>query len=447
MRMIDLITKKRDGLSLTKNEWQYFVEAYTADQIPDYQASALLMAAFINGIDSEETTYLTHAMAFSGATLDLTTIPGIVVDKHSTGGVGDKTTLVLAPLIASAGVSLAKMSGRGLGHTGGTIDKLESFPGFNANLTMQKFLSLVKENRIALIGQTKNLAPADGKLYALRDVTGTVEALPLIASSIMSKKIASGAQAMVLDVKVGSGAFMTDLEEATQLGHLMVNIGSQLKRETAAVLSNMDQPLGYAVGNILEVKEAIHTLKGQGPEDLKELTLILGANMLKLANRVDSFHQGKNLLQEQIRSGKAINKLKQWIQSQGGDSSPVENPQLFPSAGYRFEYKAEQEGTIYRLDAKFIGEGCVQLGAGRETKEDAIDHSVGITLAKKCGAYVSKGETIAVIDYNEQEKLDRAKKCLDKAVTIKSIEDLTPKNFIYGLISKNTKNGKLDPFE
>ncbi len=409
MRMVDLIAKKRDGHELTKEEIQFIVQGYTKGEIPDYQMSAWAMAVYFQGMSGRETADLTLAMAASGDQLDLSAIPGAKVDKHSTGGVGDKTTLVVAPLVAAAGIPVAKMSGRGLGYSGGTIDKLESIRGFQVELTEEQFLNQVKEVGVAVIGQTGNLTPADKKLYALRDVTATVEAVPLIASSIMSKKIAAGADAIILDVKVGKGAFMKSLEAAEELAHAMVDIGKQVGRQTIAVISDMNQPLGMAVGNALEVREAIETLAGNGPRDLTELALTIGAHMLVLGGKEASFEDAYQKIADVMQSGKALAKFKEFVRSQGGDTEVIDNPSLLPQAALQIEIKASQSGYIQAIDAEKIGHASVILGAGRMTKEMPIDLAVGIVLRKKTGDYAEAGETLAIIHANDQEKGSSAK--------------------------------------
>lgn len=404
MRMVDLIAKKRDGHELSTEEIQFIIQGYTNGDIPDYQMSAWAMAVYFQGMSSKETADLTMAMAASGDQLDLSAIPGVKVDKHSTGGVGDKTTLVVAPLVAAAGIPVAKMSGRGLGFSGGTIDKLESIRGFQVELTEEQFFNQVREVGVAVIGQTGNLTPADKKLYALRDVTATVEAVPLIASSIMSKKIASGADAIILDVKVGKGAFMKSLEAAETLAGAMVEIGRQVGRKTIAVISDMNQPLGLAVGNALEVKEAIETLAGHGPKDLTELALTISSHMLILSGKETSFETAYEQMKDILQSGKALDKFKQFVAAQGGDTNVIDNPSLLPQAIHYLEIKAEQSGYIAEIDAEKIGHASVILGAGRLTKNSPIDLAVGILLKKKVGDYVEAGETLAVIHANDQEK-------------------------------------------
>ena len=424
MRMIDIIEKKRDGKPLSKEEIEFFIEGYTNGEIPDYQASSLAMAIFFQDMNEEERAHLTMAMVNSGDVIDLSDIEGIKVDKHSTGGVGDTTTLVLAPLVASVGVPVAKMSGRGLGHTGGTIDKLESAKGFHVELTEDEFIKLVNENQVAVMGQSGNLTPADKKLYALRDVTGTVNSIPLIASSIMSKKIAAGADAIVLDVKTGSGAFMKTLEDAEALAHAMVSIGNNVGRNTMAIISDMSQPLGNAIGNGLELKEAIETLQGHGPEDLTELVLTLGSQMVVLAKKADNLKDARELLEASIQSGKALDKFKTFISNQGGDVSVIERPDSLEDAKYKIEYTAQKDGFISEMVANEIGVASMMLGAGRQTKEDMIDLSVGIVLNKKVGDEVNAGESILTIHSNKENVNDIFDK-LDESIKIDS-EGYTP---------------------
>lgn len=419
MRMVDIIEKKRDGKSLSKEEIEFFIKGYTNGDIPDYQASSLAMAIFFQDMNDEERAALTMAMVYSGDVIDLSKINGIKVDKHSTGGVGDTTTLVLAPLVAAVGVPVAKMSGRGLGHTGGTIDKLESIKGFHVEISEEDFIKHVNENQVAVIGQSGNLTPADKKLYALRDVTGTVNSIPLIASSIMSKKIAAGADAIVLDVKTGNGAFMKTLEDAEALAHAMVSIGNNVGRNTMAIISDMSQPLGRAIGNALELKEAIDTLNGKGPEDLTELVLTLGSQMVVLANRAKTLEEARQLLNEAIENGSALEKFKTFLENQGGDASVVDAPELLPTATYQIEYKAQSSGVVSELIANEIGVASMMLGAGRQTKEDEIDLSVGIVLNKKVGDVVKEGESLLTIHSN-RENVDDVIKKLDESIEIQA---------------------------
>lgn len=433
MRMYDLILKKRNGTKLNRDEIYEMINNYVDDKIPDYQMSAMMMAIYFNGLDKEETLHLTMAMAQSGDMLDLSHISGIKVDKHSTGGVGDKTSLILAPMVAACGIPVAKMSGRGLGHTGGTIDKLESFPGFSTTLPIETFINNVNEINIAIAGQTANLAPADKKLYALRDVTATVDQLSLIASSIMSKKLASGANAIVLDVKTGSGAFMKSTDDSFALAKEMVTIGNNAKRHTMAVISDMDQPLGNNIGNALEVIEAIETLKGNGPEDLTVLSLTLGANMLVAAKKADSVAKGIDMLKETITNGKAIQKLKQLVEYQGGNPKAVDDYTLLPTAKYIDRISAKKTGYVSHIKADEIGIASLILGGGRETKESVIDLSVGIILKKKCGDYVKEGDTICEIYSNDMLKSTNAGNIVSEAYTI---SDTKPEKrpLIYGTV-------------
>ncbi|WP_462392150.1 pyrimidine-nucleoside phosphorylase [Clostridium cadaveris] len=435
MRMYDLILKKRNGEELSKEEINFFVDGYTKGEIPDYQVSSLLMAIYFQKMNSRETADLTMAMVNSGDILSLKDIEGIKVDKHSTGGVGDTTTLVLGPMVASLGIPVAKMSGRGLGHTGGTIDKLESFKGFSVEMPEEKFISNVNNIKLAVGGQTGDLAPADKKLYALRDVTGTVDNISLIASSIMSKKIAAGADAIVLDVKVGEGAFMKTKEDALHLAKEMVSIGRNLKRNTVAVISDMDQPLGKAIGNALEVEEAIETLKGNGPKDLLELCMTLGSEMVVLAEKAKDKNEARQMLMETIESGKALNKLKEFVAAQGGDISPIDDTSLFPHAKYVMPVESDRDGVVCKIHSQNIGIIAMELGAGRATKESTIDLAVGLVLNKKRGEKVSKGDVIAYIHANDMEKAEKAKaKILESYVIEKDYEDNIP--LIYEVVTK-----------
>lgn len=404
MRMVDLIAKKRDGKILSKEEIKWIIDEYTNNRIPDYQMSALTMAIFYQDMTDQEITDLTLAMAHSGEVVDLSSIEGIKVDKHSTGGVGDTTTLILAPLVASVGVPVAKMSGRGLGYTGGTLDKLEAIPGFKIELTEETFIRLVNESKVAVIGQSENLAPADKKLYALRDVTATVDSIPLIASSIMSKKIAAGADAIVLDVTTGDGAFMKNIEDAKRLAKTMVRIGRLANRQTMAVISDMSQPLGEAIGNSLEVVEAIETLQGKGPADLLEMCYALGSQMVVLANKAKTVEQARAMLEEALTSGKALAKFREMIQNQGGDDSVIDHPEKILTAKYVFDLPAKQSGVITKLVANELGIAAMMLGAGRKTKEDAIDFAVGLKLCKKVGQSIEAGEPILTIHSNQPKE-------------------------------------------
>ncbi|MBE7094917.1 MULTISPECIES: pyrimidine-nucleoside phosphorylase [Bacillus] len=417
MRMVDIIAKKRDGKELTTEEIKFFINGYTDGSIPDYQVSALAMAIFFKDMTDRERADLTMAMVESGETIDLSAIEGIKVDKHSTGGVGDTTTLVLGPLVAALDVPVAKMSGRGLGHTGGTIDKLEAVEGFHVEITKEQFIDIVNRDKVAVIGQTGNLTPADKKIYALRDVTGTVNSIPLIASSIMSKKIAAGADAIVLDVKTGAGAFMKTEEDAKELAHAMVRIGNNVGRQTMAVISDMSQPLGFAIGNALEVKEAIDTLKGEGPEDLTELVLVLGSQMVVLAKKANTLEEAREMLIEVMKNGKATEKFKEFLSNQGGDSSIVDNPEKMPQAKYVIDVPAKTSGIISNIVADEIGIAAMLLGAGRATKEDEIDLAVGLMLRKKVGDAVKEGEPFVTI-YANRENVEDVKAKIYENISI-----------------------------
>lgn len=408
MRMYDLILKKKQGGELSADEIRYMIEGFTEGSIPDYQMSAMTMAICFRGMTPRETVDLTLAMRDSGDVLDLSGIKGVKVDKHSTGGVGDKTSLALTPIIAALGVPVAKMSGRGLGHTGGTIDKLECFDGFTTALSEEQFAGNVNTIGIAIAGQTANLAPADKKLYALRDVTATVDQMSLIASSIMSKKLASGSDAIVLDVKTGNGAFMKKLEDSRALAKEMVSIGTMAGKKTVAVITDMDQPLGRAVGNSLEVREAIDTLRGEGPADFKEVVFALGSQMLMLAGRAADEKEARALMEGVIEDGSALDKFAQFVRAQGGDAAPVYDTSLLPVAGKTLEVTAKESGYVHRILAEDIGIACMTLGGGRETKESAIDLSVGIILEKKNGDAVSDGEVLATIYGNDDAKMQAA---------------------------------------
>ncbi|ADQ14807.1 pyrimidine-nucleoside phosphorylase [Halanaerobium hydrogeniformans] len=409
MRAYDIIYKKREGQKLSRAEIEFLIKGYVEGDIPDYQISAWAMAVYFQSMDAEETADLTMIMAESGDMIDLSEIKGKKVDKHSTGGVGDTTTLILAPLVASAGIPVAKMSGRGLGHTGGTIDKLHSIVNFNTSLSRDRFFDNVNQHGIAVVGQSGNLTPADKKLYALRDVTATVESIPLIASSIMSKKIAGGADAILLDVKTGSGAFMKDLTEAKKLAKAMVAIGKEIGRDTAAYISDMSQPLGYAVGNALEVKEAIEVLKGRGPEDLTELCLELGAAMLELADQSEDHAEAKELLRKKLSSGEALEKFKEMISAQEGNPAVIDDYSLFATAEKVVEIKAQEDGYIATLNALEVGLAAMLLGAGRENKDSEIDLAVGVELKKKVSDQVKKGDTLALLHVNDQKNLAQAR--------------------------------------
>ncbi|MEP9853425.1 pyrimidine-nucleoside phosphorylase [Staphylococcus aureus] len=417
MRMVDIIEKKRDGQTLTSEEIEFFIKGYTNGDIPDYQASSLAMAVFFQDMNDDERAALTMAMVNSGDVIDLSDIKGTKVDKHSTGGVGDTTTLVLAPLVASVGVPVAKMSGRGLGHTGGTIDKLESVEGFHVEISEEKFVELVNEAKVAVIGQTGNLTPADKKLYGLRDVTGTVNSIPLIASSIMSKKIAAGADAIVLDVKTGNGAFMKTIEDAEALAHAMVSIGNNVGRNTMAIISDMGQPLGNAIGNALEVREAIETLQGKGPEDLTELVMTLGSQMVVVGGKAKDLDEARTLLEEAIQDGTALETFRTFLENQDGDGSVVDDVSKLPQAKYQVDLLAQSTGVVTEIIANEIGVASMMLGAGRQTKDDDIDLSVGIVLDKKVGDKVNEGDTLLTIHSNRKDIDDVIEK-LNQSITI-----------------------------
>lgn len=431
MRMVDLIDKKQHKKELTTDEIYWMVNGYTQDQIPDYQMSAMLMAIYFNDMTDLERTTLTVAMAESGDQIDLSEIEGIKVDKHSTGGVGDTTTLILAPLVASLGVPVAKMSGRGLGHTGGTIDKLESIEGFTVELTEEAFINLVNTNKLAVVGQSGNLTPADKKLYALRDVTGTVQSIPLIAASIMSKKIASGSDAIVLDVKVGAGAFMKTIDDARELAHAMVRIGNQAGRRTMAVISDMSQPLGFAVGNALEVQEAIDTLKGKGPADLTELCLVLGSQMAHAAGIGKDLTEAKERVRENLFNGKALETFKVFLRAQGGNDSIVDHPEYLPQATYTEEVHAKQTGVVSAIDADTVGVASMLLGAGRATKDDVIDMAAGLILHKKVGDSVQKGDILTTLYSNTDSFLESKQKVL---TSYHITDDAVPLTLIHEVI-------------
>ncbi len=423
MRMYDLITKKKQGEALTKEEIDFMIEGYTKGEIPDYQMSAMMMAICFRGMSEEETLHLTLAMRDSGEVLDLSRIDGIKVDKHSTGGVGDKTSLVLAPMVAALGIPVAKMSGRGLGHTGGTIDKLECFPGFSTSLTEEQFYENVNNVKLAIMGQTANLAPADKKLYALRDVTATVDQLSLIASSIMSKKLAAGADAIVLDVKTGNGAFMKTEQDAFALAEEMVKIGKNAEKKIAAVITDMDQPLGNAVGNILEVKEAILSLNGLGPKDFMEVVYALGTQMVLFAGKAETEEEARTMLEETIKNKTALDKFAEFVEAQGGDKRLVYQPEVLPSAGIVLEVMNTEEGYVSRIKAEDIGLASLVLGGGRVTKDSEIDLTVGVLLNKKRGDKVRMGDTLATIFANDMEK---AKEAYAKIVCAYEIQPKQP---------------------
>ena len=416
--IVSLIRKKRDGKVLTKEEIRYLIDAYTADEIPDYQISAFLMAAFLNGLNDEESAALTESMLHSGIVVDLSHIPGKKVDKHSTGGVGDKLSLILAPIVASAGVPVPMISGRGLGHTGGTLDKLESISGFTVDVDLARYIEILERQNLVLVGQTEEIAPADKRLYALRDVTGTVESIPLIAGSIMSKKLAEGIDALVLDVKYGAGAFMKTAEDATKLATALVGIGEQFGKETIAYLTNMQQPLGYKIGNWFEVEESIDALKGEGPEDIMLLSHLLSGTMIYLGGKAANVEEGIKISHQQVENGQAFQKWLDIVEEQGGDIELIKNPESYPKAKHQFEIKANNSGFISGLNAFEIGTASVELGAGRKTKEEAVDGQAGIVLQKKVGDKIAKGETIMVGYTNKPTMIEVATELLLGAVSI-----------------------------
>src|SRR6056297_844642 len=438
MRAYDIIYKKREGQKLNKEELEFLINGYVNGEIPDYQLSAWAMAVFFQGMDAEETAQLTMIMAESGDMIDLSPIKGVKVDKHSTGGVGDTTTLILAPLAASAGIPVAKMSGRGLGHTGGTIDKLESIPNFNTSLSRDRFIDNVNQHGLAVVGQTGNLTPADKKLYALRDVTATVESIPLIAGSIMSKKIAGGADAIVLDVKTGSGAFMKEIDSSFALAREMVDIGSAVGKETVAVVTNMDQPLGYAVGNILEVKEALMTLRGKGPDDLTQLCLALGARMLLMGGKAHDIDEAGSLLREAISSGRALDKFREFIIAQGGDPSPVEDHGLFPKPSFSGKVISSDEGYVSSIKADQVGKAALVLGAGRENKNSSVDLTVGIVLEKKTGESVSAGSPLATVHARDEKTFKEAEILILDAFSINDSKVPEP-SLLKGIVTKDSE--------
>ncbi|MBP1155179.1 MULTISPECIES: pyrimidine-nucleoside phosphorylase [unclassified Paenibacillus] len=438
MRTVDIIHKKRDGGELTTEELDFLIEGYTRGDIPDYQMSAWAMAVFFNGMTARETADLTMAMVRSGDQVNLSSIPGIKVDKHSTGGVGDTTTLILAPLVAAAGIPVAKMSGRGLGHTGGTIDKLESIPGFEVERTKEQFLCQVRDIGLAVVGQSGNMTPADKKLYGLRDVTATVESIPLIASSIMSKKMASGADAIVLDVKTGRGAFMKSLDDSIRLAQAMVDIGTEVGRETVAIITNMDEPLGPSIGNAIEVQEAIETLKGQGPAELTELCLELATHMILLGGKAQNETEAKQLVAGLLTNGEALAKLKQLIEAQGGDAGITDNPERLPGAAYRVLVPSPAGGSVAGIDTEGLGVTAMLLGAGRATKDDPIDLAVGIKLFKRVGDTVVAGEPLAELYLNRDVPAEtaRMRESITAAFTITEAPASKLK-LIYAVVTNN----------
>ncbi len=430
MNVLEIIAKKRDSKTLTKEEIEYFVNGYTNNKITDYQAAAFVMAVFINGMTKQETTDLTLAMAHSGEILDLSTLNEIIVDKHSTGGVGDKISLILLPIVSSLGVPVAKMSGRGLGFTGGTIDKLESIPGYKTELEMNQFVENVKQIGISLIAQTLNLAPADKKIYSLRDTISCVESIPLIASSIMSKKIASGAQKIVLDVTVGKGAFMHNISQARELANTMIDIGKLANRQTVCILTNMDEPLGYNIGNSLEVIEAVNFLKGDMPEDIKQVVLTIGSYMIKLAGKGEDLEENKKNMLKNIENGKAYEKFKQLVEKQGGEISFIENLDNIPRAKYIEPIYSQKSGYIHQIDALEMGKIACNLGAGRITKEDIIDHQAGIILQKKVADFIEEGDVLAYIHTNKIEELEASKNNILANIKIEEEKIEKPKTIL-----------------
>ena len=432
MRIVDLINKKKHGERLTKEEIDFIITGYTQGDLPDYQISALLMAIYFKGMDTQEIADLTHAMVHSGDVVDLSKIQGIKVDKHSTGGVGDKISLIVIPLVASVGVPVAKMSGRGLGHTGGTIDKLEAIEGFKVELSNETFINNVNTYKMAIVGQTGNLTPADKKLYALRDVTGTIDSIPLIASSIMSKKIAAGTDAIVLDVKVGSGAFMKSLDDARELAKTMVDIGNALNRKTVAVITNMDQPLGHEVGNANEIREAIEVLRGHGAEDETQVALTIASYMAVLGGAFKETSEAKAHFEKVIASGEAIELLKKFIEIQGGNPQVVDHPEKLPTAKYHIEIKSDMEGYIAGFDAEKVGIAAMMLGAGRRKKEDVIDFAAGITVSKKMGDHVNLGDVLCVLHSNSSEVVE-VDKVIRTAFMFSAIQP-EPTQYIYEII-------------
>jgi len=433
MKAVDIIIKKRDRKVLSREEIEFFVQGFTRGEIPDYQVAAWAMAVMLNGMTEQETTDLTLAMAYSGEVLDLSEVVPIAVDKHSTGGVGDKTTLVVEPLVAACGLPVGKMSGRGLGFSGGTLDKIESIRGFRTDLSKEEFVHHLRTYGLVLTGQTGDLAPADGKLYALRDVTGTVPSIPLIASSIMSKKIAGGAQAIVLDVKVGVGAFMETLEDARQLAELMVAIARLSGRKAVAVLSDMNQPLGNAVGNALELREALDTLHGNGPEDFYEHCMEIASHMLVIGGKAQDLREGRDLAEEALREGRAWQQFRTLVQAQGGDVSMVDHPEKLPVAPFIEEVYAGQEGYLSAINAREVGETSVDLGAGRAKKGDPIDHAVGIVVHRKVGDFIRQGDRLFTIHASDRSKLMQAKERLLAALSW-STAPVQPLPLFYGVI-------------
>lgn len=416
--IVSIIRKKRDGQTLLKEEIKYLIDQYTADEIPDYQVSAFLMASFLNGLNEEESAALTASMLHSGEVVDLSHVSGKKVDKHSTGGVGDKLSLILAPIVAAAGVPVPMISGRGLGHTGGTLDKLESIPGFTVDMDLARYKEIIGKHDLVLAGQTAEIAPADKRLYALRDVTATVESIPLIAGSIMSKKLAEGIDALVLDVKAGSGAFMKTTEDAIKLGEALVGIGTQFEKETIAYVTNMNQPLGYKIGNWLEVEECIDAMHGSGPDDIMEITYLLSGTMIYLGGKADTVKKGIEISKEMIETAAAFQKWLDIVEEQGGDVEMIKSPEKYPKAEYEFEIKSDKDGYMSEMDSFEIGMASVELGAGRKKKEDDVDPQAGIVMKKKIGDKIAKGETILTGYTNKPSTIEAASDQLFGAVTI-----------------------------
>lgn len=428
---VSLIRKKRDGEILTRDEISFLIDAFTKDRLPDYQMSAFLMAAFLNELNGDEASALTHSMLHSGKVLDLSDIPGKKVDKHSTGGVGDKLSLILAPIVASYDVPVPMISGRGLGHTGGTLDKMESIPGFTVNISLDRYRQILSKCKMVMAGQTEEIAPADKRLYALRDVTATVESIPLIAGSIMSKKLAEGIDALVLDVKFGSGAFMKTKEDAQKLAEALVAIGEDFGKETVAYLTNMNQPLGYKIGNWLEVEEAMEALRGDGPDDVMEVSHLLAGTMIKLGGKAETVEEGIDMSKEAVAGGQAFEKWLELTRAQGGDVEVLKDVDKYQGkAGFKFEFKAPESGFLTQIDAYKMGIASLELGAGRKTKEDRIDHAAGIVLKTKTGGQVKKGETLAVGFTNNESAMKTAIDVLDDAFTINDEEKPEPSPMI-----------------
>lgn len=434
--IVSLIRKKREGEILTDNEIRYIIDAYTNGTIEDYQVSSFLMASFLNGLNSNESAALTYSMLHSGIVVDLSSIPGKKVDKHSTGGVGDKLSLILAPIVASAGVPVPMISGRGLGHTGGTLDKLESIPGFEVDMDLDRYIEIISKHDLVLAGQTKEIAPADKKLYALRDVTATVESIPLIAGSIMSKKLAEGIDALVLDVKYGSGAFMKNVEDAIKLAETLVAIGEKFEKKTIAYLTNMNQPLGYKIGNWLEVEECIYALKGEGPDDILDLSHLLSGTMIYLGGKAESIKEGIEISKNQITNGEALQKWIDIVEEQGGDSEVIKNPKSYPKAGFEFELRSKEGGYVSSMNSYEIGMASLELGAGRRMKEDAIDPTAGIVLKKKVGDKIGKGETILIGYTNKPAMIETVSELLYEAVEISS-EQPGPERLVTHICDSN----------